>query len=139
MSIAVTCESREGRDTCMLLVTMRAADILQLFKSREIRFAWFVAIAADGVQILLLPLFAPGALSPADTLIDLAVALILSRLLGWHWAFLPTLLAELVPGLDLFPTWTAAVLYVTWQRARSPQPEIHAERLAARRFPKLLK
>ena len=118
----------------MLLVNMRASDILQLFKSREIRFAWLVAIAADGIQILLLPLFAAGALLPADTLFDLAVALILSRLLGWHWAFLPTLLAELVPGLDLFPTWTAAVLYVTWQRARSPQPDTHAERLAARRF-----
>ena len=118
----------------MLLVHMRVSEMFQLFKSREIRFAWLVAIAADGIQILLLPLFIAGALSPADTLIDLAVALTLSRLLGWHWAFLPSLLAELVPGLDLFPTWTAAVLYVTWQRARSPQPNMNAERLSARRF-----
>ena len=123
----------------MLFGIMRASDIFQLFKSRELRFAWFVAIAADSIQILVLPLFVFGALSPADTLIDLAVALILSRLLGWHWAFLPTLLAELFPGLDLFPTWTAAVLYVTWQRARSAQPDIAAERLTARSIPKFLK
>jgi hypothetical protein len=41
-----------------------------------------------------------------------------------HWAFLPTLLAELAPGFDLFPTWTAAVFYVTRQRVRSEEPEI---------------
>jgi hypothetical protein len=117
----------------MLLVGMRLSAILQLFKSRELRAAWAIAIAADGIQILVLPLFALGALSPADTLIDVAVALILSRLLGWHWAFLPTLIAELVPGLDLFPTWTAAVGYVSWQRARAQQPDIYAEHLASRR------
>jgi hypothetical protein len=115
-----------------MLVDMRASDIRYLFKSRELRAAWFVAIAADSLQILVLPLFVAGALSPADGLIDMAVAVILSRLLGWHWAFLPTLLAELVPGLDLFPTWTAAVLYVTFQRLRSVQPDIHEERVIVR-------
>jgi hypothetical protein len=44
--------------------------------------------------------------------------------LGWHWAFLPTLAAELIPGLDLFPTWTAAVFFVTRQQVRSDEPEI---------------
>ena len=83
-----------------------------------------LAIAADAVQILVLPLFAEGGFSPADTLVDLATAGILTRLLGWHWAFLPTLLAELIPGLDLFPTWTAAVAYVTWQRAKSPKEDV---------------
>ncbi len=81
-------------------------------------------MAADAIQIGALPLFAVGGLSPADVLLDLSVAAILIRLLGWHWAFLPTLLAELVPGLDLFPTWTAAVFYVTRQRVRSEEPEI---------------
>jgi hypothetical protein len=37
----------------------------------------------------------------------------LIKLLGWHWAFLPTFAAEMMPGLDLFPTWTAAVFFVT--------------------------
>jgi hypothetical protein len=41
--------------------------------------------------------------------LDLIVAFVLIRLLGWHCAFLPTLAAELIPGADLFPTWAAAV------------------------------
>ena len=31
------------------------------------------------------------------------------NLLGWHWEFLPSFLAKLVPGVDLFPFWTMAV------------------------------
>jgi hypothetical protein len=34
-------------------------------------------------------------------------------LVGWHWAFLPSFVAELVPGLDIFPSWTAAVWFAT--------------------------
>jgi hypothetical protein len=112
---------------------MRIADISYLFRSPELRLAWSVAIAADFVQILVLPVFVLGGLSPADTLIDLAVAFVLTKLLGWHWAFLPTMLAELVPGLDLFPTWTAAMLYVSWQRLRSQRLDIEPERLINRR------
>ncbi|HYR45073.1 MAG TPA: hypothetical protein VER98_18725 [Terriglobia bacterium] len=112
---------------------MRPSTIIRLFKSRELRAAWAVAIAADSIQILALPLFAAGGFSPADMLIDLAVALILARLLGWHWAFLPTLVAELVPGLDLFPTWTASVFYVSCQLARATEPGIYPEHLASRR------
>jgi hypothetical protein len=98
-------------------------DSLRTIELRERRLAWIVAIAADALQIVALPLFVDGGLSPADTILDLVVAAILTRLLGWHWAFLPTLLAELTPGLDLFPTWTAAVFYVTRQRIRS-EPKI---------------
>ena len=114
---------------------MTASDILKVFESPKLRFAWLVAIAADILQILVFPLFAFGAVSPPDAVLDLVVAVILSRLLGWHWAFLPTLLAELVPGLDLFPTWTAAVLFVSWQRVRSQEPDILAPpRPVGRRF-----
>ena len=92
---------------------MRGSDFLKAIRPPEHRLAWLVAMAADAIQIFALPLFAGGGLSPADTLLDLATAAILIRCLGWHWAFLPTLFAELIPGLDLFPTWTAAVWYVT--------------------------
>jgi hypothetical protein len=44
--------------------------------------------------------FAEGALSPADDVLDIAVASALVQLLGWHWEFLPAFLAELVPGVD---------------------------------------
>jgi hypothetical protein len=102
---------------------MWTLDSFKTIKSPEHRMAWTVAIMADALQILAFPLFAEGGLSPADAMLDIAVAAVLSRILGWHWAFLPTLAAELIPGMDLFPTWTAAVFFVTRQRVRSVQPE----------------
>jgi hypothetical protein len=92
---------------------------VQSLKEPEHRLAWAVAIAADALQIAALPLFVEGGISPADSLLDLIVAFVLIRLLGWHWAFLPTLAAELVPGADLFPTWTAAVWFVTRQQVKA--------------------
>ena len=103
---------------------MSFMEYFQSLKSREHRLAWAIAIAADTLQIVALPLFAEGALSPADSLLDLGVGAVLVRLLGWHWAFLPTLAAEMIPGADLFPTWTAAVWFVTRHQVPSGQPEI---------------
>jgi len=77
-----------------------------------------LAVAADAAQIFVMPLFAEGALSPADDLLDLGVAAILVRLLGWHWEFLPAFLAEIVPGVDLVPFWSFAVMnvYRKWKQ-----------------------
>lgn len=80
---------------------------------RARKLALWVAIGADLLQIVLLPVFTGGATSPFDWALDLVVAVILVRSLGWHFALLPTFIAELVPALDLFPTWTAAVWFVT--------------------------
>ncbi len=110
-------------------------DFLKTVHSADHRKAWFVAIIADAIQIIGLPLFAPGGISPADTVLDLATAAILSRVLGWHWAFLPTFAAELVPGLDLFPTWTAAVFFVTRSQIRTLEPEILAPEPAPAKRP----
>ena len=84
-----------------------------LKESEKRSWAWAVAIAADVLQIAAFPLFAEGAMSPADSALDLIVAFVMIRLLGWHWAFLPTAAAKLIPGADLFPTWTNAVWFVT--------------------------
>ncbi len=100
------------------------SDFLKSFKSRDQRMAWLVAIAADCIQIFALPLFAIGALSPADVLLDVVVGATLIRLLGWHWALLPAMVAELVPGFDLIPTWTASVFYVTQHQVSPGEPEI---------------
>jgi hypothetical protein len=103
---------------------MSMLDHFRTLKSPEHRLAWLVAVAADALQIGAMPLFAPGALSPADTVLDVVVAAVLIRLLGFHWAFLPSLMAELMPGFDLFPTWTAAVFFVTRQQMHPSEPEI---------------
>lgn len=104
-------------------------DQFRTLTRREHRLAWSIAIAADAIQIGMFPLFAMGGASPATTALDFVVALMLTRILGWHWAFLPSFAAELLPGFDLFPTWTAAVFFVTRnaniKETRDPnQPEI---------------
>jgi hypothetical protein len=71
-----------------------------------------LAIIADALQIAVFPLFVEGALSPADDLLDFSVAAVLVNLLGWHWEFLPSFFAKLVPGVDLVPFWTMAVANV---------------------------
>ncbi|MGA8274281.1 MAG: hypothetical protein WB919_22170, partial [Candidatus Sulfotelmatobacter sp.] len=65
------------------------------------RAAMILAIAADALQLAVIPLFVEGALSPADDLLDFGVAAALVHLLGWHWEFLPSFLVKLVPGVDL--------------------------------------
>jgi hypothetical protein len=80
---------------------------------RTVLVARSVAIAADALQIALLPVFAPGILSPVSNTLDVAVALFMFWTLGWHVAFLPTLVTEMIPFAGVFPTWTLAVLFVT--------------------------
>ncbi len=79
-----------------------------------------IAVTADALQIGLFPLFGEGILSPLDDVLDFIVAWLLIRLLGWHWLFLPTVIAELMPGIDVVPTWTLAVLYVVKEMAPTP-------------------
>jgi len=67
---------------------------------------------ADALQIVVFPFFIEGALSPADDILDFGVGAALVHLLGWHWEFLPSFLAKLVPGVDLVPLWTMAVANV---------------------------
>ena len=71
-----------------------------------------LAIIADALQIIVFPLFVEGAASPADDILDFGIAAVLVHLLGWHWEFLPSFFAKLVPGVDLVPFWTMAVANV---------------------------
>ena len=103
---------------------MRLREFWNSLKTPELRLAWIVALAADALQITVFPMFAEGGISPADTALDVLVGALLIRLLGWHWAFLPTFAAELLPGFDLFPTWTTAVFFVTRNQVKEGEAEI---------------
>jgi hypothetical protein len=83
-----------------------------------------LAMAANALQIFVFPLFFEGVLSPADDVLDLAVAAALVRLLGWHWELLPAFAAELVPGVDLVPVWTLVVAsaYRNWKQFTVNEP-----------------
>jgi hypothetical protein len=98
------------------------------------RAALLLAAAADAVQIIGFPLFAEGALSPLDDILDFITAAALVRLLGWHWEFLPSLIAELVPGVDLIPFWTLAVanVYRKWKQGETAGDQIQERPLALR-------
>lgn len=84
----------------------------------RVRAARAIAMAADLAQIVVFPVFGVGALSPWDDALDCAVAGLMTWLIGWHWAFLPTFVSELVPFWDLVPTWTAAVFFATRGQGR---------------------
>jgi len=72
-----------------------------------------IALFVDVLQIVLLPLVLGGAASPVVDALDIVTGIVLIAMLGWHWAFLPTILAEILPVIDVCPTWTIAVLFVT--------------------------
>lgn len=89
--------------------------------SRErIVLARAVAFAADALQIWLFPLFAGGVAEGADAALEVIVGLILCGICGFHPAFLPTFIAEALPIVDLFPTWTLATLFVTRKSQQLP-------------------
>ena len=87
-------------------------DTIKISPGSRFRAAMMLAIIADALQIVVFPLFVEGALSPADDMLDFGIAAVLVHLLGWHWEFLPSFLAKLVPGVDLVPFWTMAVANV---------------------------
>ena len=89
-----------------------------LLTPRRILIARVLALLVDLAQFALLP----AALTPLNNVIDTAAALALVALVGWHWAFLPTFLTELVPFVDLVPTWTIAVFLAT--RGRDVTPSV---------------
>ena len=93
---------------------------------RRVWTARAIAAFADLLQIVLLPLVMGGAVSPADDVLDVAVGVLMIGLVGWHWAFLPAFVAELVPAMDLAPTWTLAVWLATRNatpvQRRTPRP-----------------
>ena len=86
------------------------------------RLALALAIVVDAIQLPLqgASLTGIGTL-PAEAIdlaIDAATALIISRLIGFHWALLPTLVLELIPFVDLAPAWFVCVSYVISRRKK---------------------
>ena len=109
------------------------SDELSALSSRSrFRAGMILAMAADALQLCVFPMFAEGALSPAEDVLDIAVAFILVRLLGWHWEFLPSFAAKLIPGADLVPFWTLAVanVYRKWKQISNVDDPTRVDRPA---------
>lgn len=88
----------------------------QLTRARMI-LALAVAVAADGLQLLLGPL----GWAFVDQAIDCVAMILVSRIVGFHILLLPTFVVELVPVLEDLPTWTACTAAVIALRKREQQ------------------
>ena len=76
--------------------------------------ALLVAVAADGLQILLLPF----AWTFVESALDVVAMAATTWLIGFHPLLLPTAIVEIFPVVDAFPTWTACVVAVIALRRR---------------------
>ena len=76
----------------------------------------------DLLEIVVFPLFWQGGASPLDLALDLLTAGALWLILGFKARLLLGFVLELVPGLTLFPTWTALVLSIPSEGAAA-EPE----------------
>lgn len=87
-----------------------------LLTSRRAAVAFMVAAAADVIQWV----FAGTTFFPLwfDDAVDLVAMLALWRLLGFHFLLLPAFLAEVVPGVEMLPTWLMSVAYLVRLRSR---------------------
>ncbi|HVS71984.1 MAG TPA: hypothetical protein VHQ47_12080 [Phycisphaerae bacterium] len=79
------------------------------------RLALLVAGLADFLQIVAFPAFFEGAISPFEDVADILVALLLMAICGFRWQWVLAFIMELVPGLDVLPTWTMVVALMTVQ------------------------
>jgi hypothetical protein len=89
---------------------------------RRIWIARGLAVLVDLVQ-----LHPALEIPPINQAIDVATALALTWLVGWHWAFLPTFVVEIVPFVDLVPTWTLAVMIATRGGVAPAAPTVTVE------------
>jgi hypothetical protein len=91
--------------------------------AKRIKIAIAVAVCADLIQIGLFPLVSEGIFSPLDDVLDVAVCIVLTLLVGWHFAFLPSFVVKVLPIADLVPTWTIATLIATRQKVPDSIPK----------------
>jgi len=89
-----------------------------LLTPSRVRSAYLVAVAADVLQLALGPI----GWTFADEIIDVAAAVAITRLIGFHPLLLPTFVLEFLPVADLLPTWTGCVALVVTLRKRAQPP-----------------
>ena len=86
---------------------------------RRIWLACAVALAVDGLQLLLGPMGWWG----VDQGLDVVAMILITVTIGFHPLLLPTFVAEFVPALDMLPTWTACTFMVIGlRRKQSVEP-----------------
>ena len=75
----------------------------------RLKAAWVVAVGMDALQVFFFPVTVEGGFSPVADGFDFVAMALLWALVGWHWAFLPSIIVKVIPVMDLAPTWTIAL------------------------------
>jgi hypothetical protein len=83
------------------------------FSKKRLALAFAIAGISDALAAL-------TALSPPIVWgVDLATAILLFTVLGWHWLLLPGLVLEAIPGVGVLPFWLLVVgAIAVWGTAR---------------------
>ena len=90
----------------------------------RITSAFAIAVGADVLQVLL----GPFGWTFADEFIDIIVMILTCRLIGFHALLLPTFVVEILPVIDMLPTWTGCVgIVVALRKRQQAQTETPAE------------
>src|ERR1035437_4922129 len=98
---------------------------------RQKAAALAVAGMVDLIQMGGFAFFAEGILSPLEDGLDVIAALILTAICGFKWQFVLAFFLELVPVVDIFPTWTALVLTLPSASATpAAPPQIHVTQVS---------
>lgn len=80
-----------------------------------------IAFAVAGISDILSVSFA--FMPPVQIAVDLVTAMALWILLGSRWPLLPALIAEAIPVVAIFPTWTmVAGAYLYYSRKAPAEP-----------------
>ncbi len=90
--------------------------------AKKKKIALGIAVIADAIQLGLFPIFVEGALSIPDDALDAVVAVSILLILGFRARLALAILAELVPGFALFPSWTLAVMSLPTIPEAPPAP-----------------
>jgi len=105
---------------------MRFLFTAPILTRRRIVLALVLAGLADTLQLAL----GPAGWFFFDEIIDVLVVIAMTLLIGFHPLLLPTFIIEIVPIVDMLPTWTACVGAVVMLRRRqqgntaSPPPPV---------------
>jgi hypothetical protein len=94
-------------------------------KARRLRIlaALGLSFAVDVIQLPATVAWLSGGGGPIEWALneglDLVTMGVLTRLVGFHWSFLPAFLVESLPMVDVAPTWTGSVLLATRKELRA--------------------
>jgi hypothetical protein len=95
----------------------------------RIRAAYAIAVIADVLELPITAVEITVAGAPSGELaafvVDCIVMGAMTKLLGFHWTFMPSFCVEVIPGLDLLPTWVGCVAFVVWQRKKEWKSQPH--------------